>query len=53
MVLLSHRLWATRFGGGPRIVGSPIRIDGELYTVIGVMPASATPHFCETRCGGR
>ena len=47
VVVLSHRLWMTRFGGDRRIVGTPIRVDGELYTVIGVMP-DFTLHFYDT-----
>ncbi|MGD2152413.1 MAG: ABC transporter permease [Gemmatimonadales bacterium] len=38
VVLLSHTLWKTRFGGEPGIVGRPITLDRESYTVIGVMP---------------
>lgn len=48
VVVLSHRLWRSQFGGDRRIVGSPIRRDGELYTVIGVMPAGAYLHFYDT-----
>jgi putative ABC transport system permease protein len=48
VVVLSHRLWMSKFGGDRRIVGSPIRLDGELYTVIGVMPAGTNLHFYDT-----
>jgi predicted permease len=48
VVVLSHRLWMSRWGGDRRIVGSPIRLDGELYTVIGVMPPGANLHFYDT-----
>jgi len=48
VVVLSHRLWVSTFGGDRRIIGSPIRLDGELYTVIGVMPAAANLHFYDT-----
>jgi putative ABC transport system permease protein len=38
VVVLSHALWQKRYGADPMIVGNPIRIDGEEYTVVGVMP---------------
>ncbi len=37
-VLLSNGLWKERFGGDPRVVGRAILLDGEPYTVIGVLP---------------
>jgi predicted permease len=39
VVLLSHRLWLSRFGGDPGIVGRRIRLDGLDQTVVGVLPA--------------
>jgi predicted permease len=39
VVILSHRLWRDRFAGDARIVGTPIRMSGTVYTVVGVMPA--------------
>jgi predicted permease len=38
-VILSWNLWQRRFAGDPSIVGEKILMDGEPYTVIGVMPA--------------
>ena len=38
-VMLSHGLWARRYGSDPGIVGKTIRLDREDYTVVGVMPA--------------
>jgi putative ABC transport system permease protein len=38
--VLSHGLWARRFGADPGIVGRPITMDGQLYTVVGVMPST-------------
>jgi len=38
VVILSHGLWRRRFGGDNTIVGQPVRLDDETYTVIGIMP---------------
>jgi predicted permease len=38
--LLTHGLWARRFGSDPRIVGKAIRLDDAPVTVVGVMPES-------------
>src|SRR5262245_47495499 len=40
VVVLSDSLWRRRFAADPEIVGKSIRLDGEGYTVVGVMPPS-------------
>ncbi|MGH9312611.1 MAG: ABC transporter permease [Vicinamibacterales bacterium] len=37
-VILSHGFWQRRYGGEPGVVGRPITLDGESFTIIGVMP---------------
>ena len=37
-VVLSYGLWASRYGADPSLVGRTIGMDGEAYTVVGVMP---------------
>ena len=36
--VLSDVLWRNRFGADPRIVGRTIRLDGQAWLVVGVMP---------------
>ena len=38
VAILSHRLWQRRFQADPRIIGRSIRLDGENYTVVAIMP---------------
>ena len=38
VVVLSHELWATRFGSSPNLIGRTIDIDGRQITVVGVVP---------------
>jgi putative ABC transport system permease protein len=38
IVILSHSLWQRRFGGDPEIAGKTIKLNGNIFTVIGVMP---------------
>src|SRR5262245_56482585 len=38
VALISDGLWRRRFGADPQIVGRNVQLNGEPYTVIGVMP---------------
>jgi len=38
VAVLSHALWQTRYGGDRQIITRDIQLDGEKYTVVGVMP---------------
>jgi putative ABC transport system permease protein len=39
IVILGHRLWQSRFGGDPAIVGRTVTLDNKRYTVVGILPA--------------
>jgi putative ABC transport system permease protein len=40
VVVLSHRMWRRDFAGDSAVLGRSIRLNGEVYAVIGVMPSS-------------
>jgi predicted permease len=37
-VILTDALWRSRFGGDPSIIGRTAQLNGETWTVVGVMP---------------
>ena len=39
VVVISYRLWQTRFRGDPEIIGKTQRLDNVVHTIIGVAPA--------------
>jgi putative ABC transport system permease protein len=43
LVVLSHGFWRQYCQGDPEIVGTPIRLDGKSYTIIGVLPDICFP----------
>ena len=38
VVILSNRLWRQQFAADPKIIGRDIRLNGEPYKVVGVLP---------------
>ena len=39
VVILSHGLWQGRFGSDRNVIGKSVQLNGESYTVTGVMPS--------------
>ena len=42
VVVVSNAFWRRSLGGDARVIGSEIRLNGAVYTVIGVMPVGFT-----------
>jgi putative ABC transport system permease protein len=38
IVVISDRLWRTRYGADPAMIGRPLSLNGTAYTLVGVMP---------------
>jgi putative ABC transport system permease protein len=45
VVVMTHLLWKDRFGSNPNIIGQHIRLNGEQYTVVGVLAAGMADRF--------
>ena len=53
IAVLSYSLWQRHFGGQTNIVGQPITLNGNTFTIIGVMPASFQFHIKQRSGTGR
>ncbi|MGH9937148.1 MAG: ABC transporter permease, partial [Blastocatellia bacterium] len=38
VIMLSHAFWRRRFSSDPDIIGKPMTLSGQTFTVVGVMP---------------
>lgn len=53
VAVLSYALWQRRFGGQSSVLEQPITLNGEKFTIIGVMPASFQFHIKHRSGTGR
>jgi predicted permease len=42
VVVISHALWQRRFHADPNVIGRGVALDGQPYSIVGVMPATFT-----------
>src|SRR5262249_61918611 len=42
VVVLSHQFWQERFGASPGIIGQPLKLNQQSFTIIGVTPPAFT-----------
>ena len=45
VVILSHRFWSTHFHSNRDLIGKDIRMNGEPYTVVGILPPGMHDRF--------
>jgi putative ABC transport system permease protein len=38
VAIISHGLWQRRWAGDPKLLGQPVTLNGQSYTVVGIMP---------------
>jgi putative ABC transport system permease protein len=51
--VLGYGIWQRKFGGDPSVVGRPVTLNGQTYTVVGVMPANFQWHIRSRSGTGR
>jgi predicted permease len=49
VAILSHRLWHSRFGADPAVVGRSVQLDGQTAEIVGVMPREFVFPDADTR----
>jgi putative ABC transport system permease protein len=42
VIVLSHRGWQRRFGGDPNVIGREVLLNGQPFTIVGIMPEAFT-----------
>ena len=42
VVMLSHQFWRERFGANPAVIGQPLKLNQQSFTIIGVTPPGFT-----------
>jgi len=45
VVILSFAFWREQMGGDPQVIGKSLIMDGQSYTIVGVMPAAFRDHL--------
>jgi putative ABC transport system permease protein len=43
VVIVSHGFWQQRLSGRPDVIGTPVKLNGTDYTLVGVLPATTGP----------
>jgi hypothetical protein len=43
VAVLSHRYWTEEFGASPKVIGTTVKVNGELRVIVGVAPPEFVP----------
>lgn len=47
-MILSYKLWQSRYGSDPNVIGKSINLDGDPYVIVGIMgPNMVKPGFAQ------
>lgn len=49
VIVLGYGFWQSRFGGTENVIGRMLTLDGQPFTVIGVMPDQVESHLGRQR----
>ncbi|HYE71750.1 MAG TPA: ABC transporter permease, partial [Blastocatellia bacterium] len=47
VALVNHTVWRDRFGSDPTLIGQTLTLNGQLYTVVGIMPEGFRSPYSE------
>jgi predicted permease len=45
VIVLSHAVWQNQFGADPKLIGEALNVNGQLFTVVGVLPQDFYFHW--------
>ena len=51
VAVVSYRLWQRQFGGARDAIGKSVRINGEPFEIVGVLPTAVSAAATRYRCG--
>ena len=49
VVVISHELWQTQFGGRPNLLGENIQLNGQSWQIVGILPPRLTNPYSQTQ----
>ncbi len=47
IAIVNYAVWRDRFGADPTLVGQPVTLNGQVFTIVGIMPAGFRSPYSE------